>query len=99
MYLGRIVEEGPSAAVLRAPRHPYTRALVSAAPAPSQHRRERMILTGEPPNPAARPTGCAFHPRCPIAEPRCRAEAPALRPLGHGQAAACHLLATAAEAS
>ncbi len=97
MYLGRIVEEGAAEAVLRDPRHPYTRALVSAAPAPGRHRRERVILSGEPPNPAARPAGCAFHPRCPVAVARCRSEAPALEPAPDGHATACHRVTPAAE--
>lgn len=92
MYLGRFVEEGRAEDVLRNPLHPYTRALVSAAPAPGAHQRDRVILTGEPPNPAARPSGCAFHPRCPMVTDRCRAEAPALRPTGDGHSAACHLV-------
>ncbi|MFN6979389.1 MAG: oligopeptide/dipeptide ABC transporter ATP-binding protein, partial [Gemmobacter sp.] len=99
MYLGRIVETGAAEDVLRDPRHPYTRALVSAAPAPGRHRRERVILTGEPPNPAARPPGCAFHPRCPLAMDRCRIEAPPLRALGGGHSAACHLVTPAEEAA
>lgn len=92
MYLGRIVEQGPAADLFRAPVHPYTRALVSAAPAPGPRRTERIILTGEPPNPAARPPGCAFHPRCPVAVARCRSETPALVPVAPGRSAACHLV-------
>ncbi|MGR3703434.1 MAG: oligopeptide/dipeptide ABC transporter ATP-binding protein [Paracoccaceae bacterium] len=71
--------------------------MVSAAPSPGPRRIERVILTGEPPNPAARPTGCAFHPRCPVALPRCRTEAPALSRIAPGHAAACHLLSPAAK--
>jgi len=92
MYLGHIVEEGTAEEVLRDPQHPYTQALVSAAPTPGAQRRKRVILTGEPPNPAARPTGCAFHPRCPFAEDRCRWETPALGLIGPGRSAACHLI-------
>ncbi|MFN3642856.1 MAG: ABC transporter ATP-binding protein [Gemmobacter sp.] len=99
MYLGRIVETGAAEDVLRDSRHPYTRALVSAAPAPGRHRRERVILTGEPPNPAARPPGCAFHPRCPLAMDRCRIEAPTLIALGGGHSAACHLVPPAEKAA
>lgn len=99
MYLGRFVEEGRAEDVLRDPRHPYTRALVSAAPAPGAHRRERVILTGEPPNPAARPSGCAFHLRCPMATAHCRIEAPELRDLGDGHSAACHVLTSQEKAA
>ncbi|MDK3017342.1 ABC transporter ATP-binding protein [Pseudodonghicola flavimaris] len=92
MYLGHIVEEGTAEEVLRDPQHPYTRALVSAAPVPGARQRQRVILTGEPPNPAARPSGCAFHPRCPLATDRCRAEMPVLTRLAPGRRAACHLI-------
>ncbi|MBX9991418.1 ABC transporter ATP-binding protein [Phreatobacter oligotrophus] len=98
MYLGRIVEEGDADDLFADPRHPYTRALVSAAPAPGG-KRERIILTGEPPNPAARPPGCAFHPRCPLAEARCRETAPALTTLGGGRRVACHVVAGPAAAT
>lgn len=91
MYLGRIVETGATDLVLSAPAHPYTEALVSAAPVPGRRVRPRIILRGEPPNPAARPTGCAFHPRCPAVRDRCRHEAPQLRPLADGRHVACHL--------
>ncbi len=97
MYLGRIVEEGPAAQVFHDPQHPYSRALVSAAPTPGPRRIEQVILTGEPPNPAARPSGCAFHPRCPVATARCRTEVPALVPAGPGRRAACHLIEPAAK--
>ena len=92
MYLGRVVETGPARAVCGAPKHPYTQALISAVPVvdPASKRR-RIILAGEVPSPIHPPSGCPFHPRCPVAEPRCRSEVPALRPLGNGQAAACHL--------
>jgi len=90
MYCGRIVEEGSAAALVAHPLHPYTAALLSAAPDldPSMPR-ARIALGGEPPSPASPPTGCAFHPRCPIARPRCRDETPALAPLGDGRSAAC----------
>jgi peptide/nickel transport system ATP-binding protein len=91
MYLGRIVEQGEPDEVLRDPAHPYSRALVSSIPHPSR-RGQRIVLQGDPPNPADRPAGCAFHPRCPLAMPRCRAEAPALLPRpGDGRAVACHV--------
>lgn len=97
MYLGRIVEQAPAAELFHAPQHPYTRALVSAAPSPGPRKVERVILTGEPPNPAARPSGCAFHPRCPVAIARCRSETPMLAPVGQNHAAACHLLSKASK--
>ena len=91
MYLGRIVEEGEPDAVLHTPAHPYARALVSAIPHPGR-RQQRILLQGDPPNPADRPSGCAFHPRCPVAIARCAAEAPALRPrASDGRLVACHL--------
>jgi oligopeptide transport system ATP-binding protein len=90
MYFGRIVEEGSAADVVSRPLHPYTAALLSAAPDldPSV-RRARIRLSGEPPSPASPPTGCSFHPRCPIARPRCRDESPPLAPVGDGRLAAC----------
>jgi oligopeptide/dipeptide ABC transporter ATP-binding protein len=90
MYLGRIVEEGPSGQLTARPLHPYTAALLSAVPDPSPGAaRARVVLAGEPPSPAEPPSGCAFHPRCPIARPRCREESPALLPLLPGRVAAC----------
>jgi oligopeptide/dipeptide ABC transporter ATP-binding protein len=90
MYFGRIVEVGEAAAVLSRPLHPYTAALLSAAPDPDPaSRRSRISLPGEPPSPASPPTGCSFHPRCPIARPRCREEDPALAPVENGRLAAC----------
>jgi peptide/nickel transport system ATP-binding protein len=90
MYLGRIVEEGPAAELTARPLHPYTAALLSAVPdANPASAGGRVVLAGEPPSPAARPSGCAFHPRCPIARPRCREESPALLPRLPGRVAAC----------
>ena len=90
MYLGRIVEEGPSGELTARPLHPYTTALLSAVPDPSPaSTRARVVLAGEPPSPAAPPSGCAFHPRCPIARPRCREESPELLPRLPGRVAAC----------
>ena len=90
MYLGRIVEEGPAAEVVMRPLHPYTATLVSAAPEPDPTVATRRIpLAGEPPSPTAPPPGCAFHPRCPIARPRCGVETPPLFELGPGRRAAC----------
>ena len=93
MYLGRIVELAAADEIYRAPRHPYTRALLSAIPRPNPHgRRERIVLQGDVPSPIHPPSGCAFHPRCPHATERCRIEAPALRPAPglHGHTVACH---------
>ncbi len=91
MYLGRIVEQGEADQVLAAPQHPYTRALVSAVPTPGRTARERIVLVGDPPNPAARPSGCAFHPRCPVAIAACAVETPTLRAMPDGRSVACHL--------
>jgi peptide/nickel transport system ATP-binding protein len=76
MYLGRIVEEGPTEEVLGSPRHPYTQALLSAVPRVRQERKERVILKGEIPSPANPPSGCPFHTRCPKAMDICRGDMP-----------------------
>ena len=92
MYLGRIVESGPTEALLSAPRHPYTVALLSAVPEPDPgRRRSRIVLSGDLPSPSAPPPGCPFHTRCfhPARSERCRTEAPLLRAVG-GTVAACH---------
>jgi peptide/nickel transport system ATP-binding protein len=93
MYLGRIVEEGEPDQILRDPLHPYSKALVSAIPHPHRHQ-TRIVLPGDPPNPADRPTGCAFHPRCSVAIARCAVVAPALTPIGAGRSVSCHLVAS-----
>ncbi|WP_376089333.1 ABC transporter ATP-binding protein [Roseomonas sp. CCTCC AB2023176] len=90
MYLGRIVEEGDPDGILREPAHPYAQALVSAIPHP-QRRGGRIVLQGDPPNPADRPRGCAFHPRCAHTAPLCVAEVPALKPRPDGRLVACHV--------
>jgi oligopeptide/dipeptide ABC transporter ATP-binding protein len=92
MYLGRIVEVGKRAAIFSDPRHPYTQALLEAAPRiRSQDGLARPRLRGEPPSPTDRPTGCPFHPRCPRAEPICAVELPPLAPARDtGELAACH---------
>lgn len=94
MYLGRVVEEGPAHEVIRNPQHPYTKALVSVVPQPDPDRATKpQILQGETPNPVNIPSGCRFHPRCPVAEARCQNEDPQLRPVGgDGQQAACLLI-------
>ena len=94
MYLGRIVEVCEARELVRAPRHPYTEALLSAIPVPDpaiERKKKRLPLAGEVPSPLAPPSGCHFHPRCPKAEDRCKREVPELRELGEGHHAACHL--------
>ena len=92
MYLGRIVEEGPAEAVLGAPKHPYTQALISAIPEidPAK-RKSHVLLPGDPPNPENIPSGCPFHPRCPIAQEICRSEPPPFRASGASRAR-CHIV-------
>jgi peptide/nickel transport system ATP-binding protein len=94
MYLGRIVEEGPAAAVIRDPQHPYTKALLSVVPRRDPRERTRpQILKGEAPDAVRIPRGCRFHPRCPAAIATCRDIDPALEPAGSGAGheAACIL--------
>jgi oligopeptide transport system ATP-binding protein len=90
MYLGKIVELGAAVEVIERPRHPYTRALVSAIPTPNpdiERTRQRLVLAGDPPSPLNPPAGCAFHPRCPHAQERCRAAVPPLTVLGDREVA------------
>jgi oligopeptide/dipeptide ABC transporter ATP-binding protein len=90
MYLGEIVETGPTRAVLQTPLHPYTKALVSAVPRLHQAARQaRIRLQGDPPSPLAPPGGCKFHTRCAIATEQCRTTPPAIRTL-QGRQVACH---------
>jgi len=92
MYLGRVVESGEAKAVCRAPKHPYTQALLSAIPVVDpDSKQKRILLPGDVPSPMDPPPGCPFHPRCPVAEARCRTEPPLLRALGENRSAACHL--------
>jgi len=94
MYLGKIVELADRQAIYDEPLHPYTRALLSAVPIPDpkvEAKRERTVLRGEVPSPLNPPSGCVFHPRCPIAVDRCSAEIPPLREIRPGHWAACHL--------
>jgi len=93
MYLGEIVEIGPKQVVLDDPKHPYTRALVAAAPIPDPRaKRETLVLEGDVPSPLNPPPGCRFHTRCPFVMERCRQETPSLREVTPGRHAACHLL-------
>ncbi len=97
MYLGRVVESGPSETVFARPAHPYTRALIDGVPRLDRRRVRYEPVKGDIPSPLDPPSGCHFHPRCPLAMPRCRVERPLLRPVptagaGDGQMAACHLL-------
>jgi len=92
MYAGRIVEYGPAADVLGAPRHPYTRALLDSIPSPGVARGQLRSITGQPPVSGELPPGCAFAPRCPDAHDRCRATDPVLVDLPGRRLAACHLL-------
>ena len=91
MYLGRVVESGPAHSIVRNPQHPYTQVLLSAVPTvnPSA-KRDRILLSGDVPSPIHPPSGCPFHPRCPVAESRCRTERPEFRTVAHGHQAACH---------
>jgi oligopeptide transport system ATP-binding protein len=93
MYLGKIVERAPAAEIYAQPRHPYTRALLSAVPEPNPRAsKQRIVLPGDVPSPANPPPGCSFHPRCPhpLKSERCRTEPPALREITPGHVAACH---------
>lgn len=92
MYLGKMVETGPTAELFERPLHPYTRALISAIPeADPAKRRERITLSGEVPSPRNPPSGCAFHTRCPMARPECRSVIPEWRQVSGNRSVACHL--------
>jgi peptide/nickel transport system ATP-binding protein len=92
MYLGKIVEMASRQQIFAAPRHPYTKALLSAVPVPDPTaRRTPIILKGDVPSPINPPSGCRFHTRCPFAFDRCRTERPEFRPVAEGHWAACHL--------
>jgi peptide/nickel transport system ATP-binding protein len=91
MYLGRVVESGPTAALYSTPNHPYTQALVAEVPRIDAKRRQYVPIRGEIPSPLAPPSGCHFHPRCPHAFARCHEEAPPLREIAPSRLSACHL--------
>jgi peptide/nickel transport system ATP-binding protein len=93
MYLGRLVEINDAKPLFERPRHPYTRMLIDAIPDLQMTGKARVPVAGEVPNPLAPPAGCAFHPRCPHANERCRSERPELLDLACGGAAACHAVA------
>ncbi|HSR47895.1 MAG TPA: ABC transporter ATP-binding protein [Anaerolineales bacterium] len=95
MYLGRVVEMAPVEELYTRPAHPYSQALLSAIPVPDpavEVRRRRIILTGDVPNPAQPPPGCAFHTRCPVAEERCRSESPRPQEVSQGHSVSCFLV-------
>jgi oligopeptide/dipeptide ABC transporter ATP-binding protein len=91
MYLGQLVEQAAAAELFRRPLHPYSASLLSAVPSaePATRRPARILLSGEPPSPSTPPSGCRFHPRCPIARARCSVEAPPLVAAGAGRTVAC----------
>lgn len=94
MYLGRFVEVGSAQEIVRRPKHPYTRALIASSPVPDPEARKEggALIAGELPSPINPPTGCTFHPRCPLAQDRCKVEEPILRPDADGHLAACHFI-------
>ncbi|WP_322056174.1 ABC transporter ATP-binding protein [Paraburkholderia sp. J63] len=92
MYLGTIVESGPTEAVYREPKHPYTQALLAEVPALDKRKKTFCAIEGEIPSPLNPPSGCRFHPRCPKAVALCKERVPELRSTGDGQLAACHLI-------
>ena len=91
MYLGKVVELGPARDVVESPKHPYTQALISAVPVVDpDSKRQRIVLAGDVPSPINPPSGCPFHPRCPIAQDRCKVDVPPLREISPGHFASCH---------
>jgi len=99
MYLGRIVEMAPTERLFADPRHPYTRMLLETIPDLEAHKRDRVPMAGEVPSPIDPPTGCAFHPRCPLADERCRVERPAVVARGDGGEVSCFAVARARAAA
>lgn len=92
MYLGKVVELADAKTIISAPKHPYTQALISAVPVVDPaSKRKRIVLPGDVPSPINPPSGCPFHPRCPIAEDRCRVDPPPLREIAPSHWVACHL--------
>ncbi|MGL5362993.1 MAG: ABC transporter ATP-binding protein [Bosea sp. (in: a-proteobacteria)] len=91
MYLGRVVESAPASELFKGPTHPYAQALLANVPTLASRKKRFAPLKGEIPSPLHPPTGCHFHPRCPFAGPRCKAEVPALREIAPGHVSACHL--------
>ena len=89
MYGGRVMEEGPVQAIFDAPLHPYTQALLSSIPGRTAGKKRLVEIPGTSPNPAHPPSGCPFHPRCAVADPKCAAKAPAFAPVAERRAAAC----------
>ncbi len=93
MYLGKLVELAPTAELYRSPQHPYTQALLASVPEPDPRKpKSPPLVQGDPPTPLYPPSGCRFHPRCPVAVERCRSEEPPLVDIGGGHLAACHLV-------
>jgi oligopeptide/dipeptide ABC transporter ATP-binding protein len=93
MYLGKIVEQGPSEAVFSTPLHPYTQALFGAIPLPDvDNLRQLTVLEGNVPSPINPPTGCRFHTRCPLAQEICKQKEPVLRQVRPNRTVACHLV-------
>ena len=92
MYLGKLVEMGPSRDIVNQPLHPYTQALIKAVPEPEpENKRITKTVLGDVPSPINRPSGCPFHPRCPLAQAICREKIPEMREIKPDHFAACHL--------
>jgi peptide/nickel transport system ATP-binding protein len=91
MYLGRVVELAPTEELFARPNHPYTQALIAGVPRLGRAKRAFQPIQGEIPSPLNPPSGCHFHPRCPYASRRCRAEPPKLKQIAPGRFSACHL--------